>query len=164
VPRAILIGLPVRLGLGLLAVAGVTGGLAASGQSARGEGVAASTVAAPAAAVRPAHVEPRHVEKPAPVVSHRAPGRKLKRSIPLPASSPWALPPILVLHARRRASAPAAELRRRVLHSPKLLLSPKARRSVGGGKVAPAALDLLLHVPCSTRRVRACACRRPRSP
>ena len=34
-----------------------------------------------------------------------------------------------------------------MLHSPKLLLSPKARKAVVGGHVAPAALDLLLHVP-----------------
>jgi hypothetical protein len=71
----------------------------------------------------------------------------VRRSIPLPATSPWALPPILVLHARRRASAAPAVLRRRVLHSPKLLLSPQARRAVVRRQVAAGALDLLLHVP-----------------
>jgi hypothetical protein len=89
------------------------------------------------------------VSRPAPKRATRTVPRKPKveRSIPLPATSPWALPPVLVLHARRSASAPAAQLRRRVLHTPKLLLSPKARRAVVAGRVTPAALDLLLHVP-----------------
>ena len=85
------------------------------------------------------------------LAAHEAPGQrakaKVRRSIPLPATSPWALPPILVLHTRTGASAPAAELRRRVLHSPKLLLSPAARRAIVRGQAAPGALDLLLHVP-----------------
>ena len=99
-----------------------------------GLGLLAAIVAAvPAQA---AHEAPRQAAKP-----------KVRRSIPLPATSPWALPPILVLRARGTASAPADELRRRVLHSPKLLLSPKARRAVARRQVAPGALDLLLHVP-----------------
>jgi hypothetical protein len=95
--------------------------------------IAAIAVAPPALA---AHSGPGQAAKP-----------KVRRSIPLPATSPWALPPILLLHARTGASAPAAELRRRVLRSPKLLLSPKARRAVVRGQVAPSALELLLHVP-----------------
>jgi soluble lytic murein transglycosylase-like protein len=69
-----------------------------------------------------------------------------KRPVPLPVSSPWALPPMLNLHARR-AYGPAAVLRRRVLRSSRIALSPKARRAVLAGRVSRGALALLLRVP-----------------
>ena len=52
--------------------------------------------------------------------------------VTLPVDSPWALPPMLVLHARTGGKASPA-LRRRVLHLKHIALSPAARRSVQRG-------------------------------
>jgi hypothetical protein len=65
----------------------------------------------------------------------------------LPSSSPWALPPVMHLHAHPAGTAHPGALRARVLHSPRLLLSPAAHREIAGGRVGPGALSLLLHMP-----------------
>src|SRR2546423_12853918 len=72
--------LPVRLGLGVLALAGAAGMLAATGQAARrAAGVTASTVTTPAAAAPRAHrvrVEPRPPHPTGAAAAAPAPGRK----------------------------------------------------------------------------------------
>jgi cell wall-associated NlpC family hydrolase len=65
----------------------------------------------------------------------------------LPRLAPYSLPPRLMLRARAHAPAARRALERRVLHSPHLALSPSAKRAVGGHRVAPGALALLLHTP-----------------
>jgi soluble lytic murein transglycosylase-like protein len=66
--------------------------------------------------------------------------------VSLPVSSPWALPPMIVLHARASGMRPAP-LRRRALRAPRLALSPSARRAVLAGRVSAGALSLLLRTP-----------------
>ena len=65
----------------------------------------------------------------------------------LPAGTQWALPPVIRLRAASAAPAqPAAALTTSVLRSRRFALSPAARRNVQGGRVAPAALALLLRL------------------
>ena len=69
------------------------------------------------------------------------------REVQLPASSSWALPPMIRLEASAVPAAHPAVLRRRVLRSPRLLLSPSARRSVRAGRTSGSALALLASIP-----------------
>jgi cell wall-associated NlpC family hydrolase len=69
------------------------------------------------------------------------------REMQLPASSSWALPPMIRLRASAAPAAQRAVLRRRVLRSSRLLLAPAARRSVRAGTVSSSALALLAAVP-----------------
>src|SRR3954454_22735370 len=66
--------------------------------------------------------------------------------VTLPVDSPWALPPVLVLHARAGGRATPA-LRRWVLHLRRLALSPPARRSVQRGTASAGALKMLAAFP-----------------
>ena len=78
----------------------------------------------------------------------QASGQVDSEPIALPVDSPWDLPPIMQLRASGTAvAARPAELRRKVLHSPRLLLSPQARRNVARGRVDARALTLLLRRP-----------------
>ncbi len=88
---------------------------------------------------RQLHVPPPHVRR-----------RRHKSALEidhLPRLAPYSLPPRLMLRARAHAPAARRALERRVLHSPHLALSPSAKRAVGGHRVAPGALALLLHTP-----------------
>jgi cell wall-associated NlpC family hydrolase len=69
------------------------------------------------------------------------------REMQLPASSSWALPPMIRLRASSAAAPHAALLRRRILRSPRLLLSPTARHAVSEGATASSALALLASIP-----------------
>jgi cell wall-associated NlpC family hydrolase len=69
------------------------------------------------------------------------------REMQLPASSSWALPPMIRLEASAAPAAHAAVLRRRVLRSSRLLLSPSARRAVRAGRTSGSALALLASIP-----------------
>jgi hypothetical protein len=69
------------------------------------------------------------------------------RPVALPDDSPWALPPMLVLRARPLAGADEAWLRKRVLHSARIALSPRALADVSAGRVEAGALALLLRKP-----------------
>jgi hypothetical protein len=66
--------------------------------------------------------------------------------VTLPVDSPWALPPVLVLHSRAGGRATPA-LRRWVLHLKRLALSPAARRSVQRGTASAGALKMLAAFP-----------------
>ena len=66
--------------------------------------------------------------------------------VTLPVDSPWALPPVLVLHSRAGGRATPA-LRRWVLHLKRLALSPAARRSVQRGAASAGALKMLAAFP-----------------
>jgi Transglycosylase SLT domain len=68
-------------------------------------------------------------------------------SVTLPVSSPWALPPMIDLTARRWSGRPMTVLERELRQRPSIALSPAARRSLDAGRVAPATLTLLLRVP-----------------
>jgi cell wall-associated NlpC family hydrolase len=104
-----------------------------------------------AAAERPASADifaaPGRVQRPA------APPPAVKkpvfdpREMQLPASSSWALPPMIRVRASTSPAAHRAVLRRRVLRSSHLLLAPAARRSVRAGTVSSSALALLASVP-----------------
>jgi cell wall-associated NlpC family hydrolase len=70
------------------------------------------------------------------------------REMQLPSSSAWALPPMIRL--RSSAAHPRVAttlLTRRVLHSPRLLLSPSARQAVAAGRTDGSALALLASIP-----------------
>jgi cell wall-associated NlpC family hydrolase len=70
------------------------------------------------------------------------------REMQLPSSSAWALPPMIRL--RSSAATPHAStalLTRRVLASPRLLLSPQARAAVRAGRADGSALALLASIP-----------------
>jgi cell wall-associated NlpC family hydrolase len=69
------------------------------------------------------------------------------REMRLPASSTWALPPMIRLRASTAPAANPAVLRRRVLRSSHILLAPAARRSVRADSVSSSALALLASVP-----------------
>jgi cell wall-associated NlpC family hydrolase len=69
------------------------------------------------------------------------------RELQLPASSSWALPPMIRLEASTAPAAHVAVLRRRVLRSSRLLLSPSARRAVRAGQTTGSALALLASIP-----------------
>ena len=69
------------------------------------------------------------------------------RELQLPASSSWALPPMIRLEASAVPAAHTAALRRRVLRSSRLLLSPSARRAVRAGQTTGSALALLASIP-----------------
>jgi cell wall-associated NlpC family hydrolase len=62
-------------------------------------------------------------------------------------SSPWDLPPEMHLTAGKQAALEAAVLRRRILQSRTLALSPAARRNVSNGRVTPGALAVLDALP-----------------
>jgi cell wall-associated NlpC family hydrolase len=85
----------------------------------------------------------------APALAHGATTQPIfdPREMQLPASSSWALPPMIRLEASAAPAAHAAALRRRVLRSSRLLLSPSARRSVRAGQASASALALLASVP-----------------
>jgi peptidoglycan DL-endopeptidase CwlO len=69
------------------------------------------------------------------------------REMQLPASSSWALPPMIRLRASSVPAAHVAVLRRRILRSPRLLLSPSARHAVHEGSTSSSALALLASIP-----------------
>jgi cell wall-associated NlpC family hydrolase len=69
------------------------------------------------------------------------------REMRLPASSSWALPPMIRVRATAVPAAHRAVLRRWVLRSPRLLLAPAARRSVRDGSISSSALALLASMP-----------------
>jgi Transglycosylase SLT domain len=77
----------------------------------------------------------------------RGKGATPVRPVALPDDSPWALPPMLVLRARPLAGADEAWLRKRVLRSGRIALSPRARADVSAGRVDAGALALLLRKP-----------------
>jgi cell wall-associated NlpC family hydrolase len=104
-------------------------------------------VALPAAALaRPLGVPGRVARPVAPVPPLKRPVFD-PREMRLPASSSWALPPMIRLRAAARPAAHRAVLRRRVLHSNRLLLAPAARRSVRDGSISSSALSLLASMP-----------------
>ena len=130
----------VRLVL-LAAVVGLTASLAASANWVAGANAAdLGAAAGPAAAVslgplwRVPPFPPRRVAAP--------------RSFPsLSRRAPWSLPPIVTLRANSRSDAGYRWLRRRVLTSGRLALSPKARRAIVRRQVSGGALALLLTKP-----------------
>ena len=74
--------------------------------------------------------------------------RAASRTVPsLARRSPWSLPPIVSLRANPHANGSYRWLRRRVLKSGRLALSPKARRAIRRGRVSRGALALLLRKP-----------------
>ena len=99
------------------------------------------------------------VERPAPAASSAArtsvsAGKQTaaaggtSRALPsLARRSPWSLPPIVSLRADAHSTASYRSLRRRVLRSGRLALSPKARRAIRRGHVSRGALALLLRKP-----------------
>jgi cell wall-associated NlpC family hydrolase len=127
-------------------------GLAAALLAAAAGGVVAWRSQAHASAEPAAVAPPARRSTPAPAVTRKAkPVPTLHRPAhlppppPLPTSSPWAMPPMLHLTARR---APASRgLARRVLHNQRILLSPTARASIRAGEVRPGALTLLADAP-----------------
>jgi cell wall-associated NlpC family hydrolase len=85
-----------------------------------------------------------------PVVALAAPAKQPifdPREMQLPASSSWALPPMIRLRASSAPAPHAALLRRRILRSPRLLLSPTARHAVSEGATSSSALALLASIP-----------------
>ena len=107
--------------------------------------------AACGSAARPAAAPPTPAVRTTPKASAAAPPRPRllaagRHAVSLPVSSPWALPPMIVLHARATGMR-LAPLRRRALHAPRLALSPSARRAVLAGRVSAGALALLLRTP-----------------
>ena len=63
--------------------------------------------------------------------------------IALPVSSPWSLPPLILVHAHI-GGGDRARLGKQVLASPHLALSPVARSAVARKRVDPGLLRLLL--------------------
>lgn len=91
------------------------------------------------------------IVRPVPVPGGRR-LRDLSRTFPLLARrSPWSLPPIVSLRANPRSEASYRWLRRRVLRSGRLALSPKARRAIERGRVSRGALAPLLTKPRTGR-------------
>jgi cell wall-associated NlpC family hydrolase len=99
----------------------------------------AVTGAAPAAKPKPA-TESGLVDAPEPVLVPEAMSA-------LEQSSPWDLPPEMHLTAAKQAALTAAVLRRRILGSHSLALSPAARQNVSSGRVSTGALALLDALP-----------------
>jgi len=101
-----------------------------------------AATAAPAAAAKPA--PPRTAsgltDAPEPVLFPEAMSA-------LSQSSPWDLPPEMHLTAGKQAALEAAVLRKRILQSRSLALSPAARRNVSSGRVAVGALAVLDALP-----------------
>jgi len=101
-----------------------------------------AATAAPAAAAKPA--PPRTAsgltDAPEPVLFPEAMSA-------LSQSSPWDLPPEMHLTAGKQAALEAAVLRKHVLQSRSLALSPTARRNVSNGRVTPGALAVLDALP-----------------
>ena len=64
-------------------------------------------------------------------------------AIALPVSSPWSLPPLILVHSRP-GGGNRARLGTQVLQSPHLALSPVARTAVTRKRVDPGLLRLLL--------------------
>jgi cell wall-associated NlpC family hydrolase len=94
---------------------------------------------APAATAKPA-TESGLSDAPEPVLFPEAMSA-------LEQSSPWDLPPEMHLTAAKRAALAAAVLRRRILNSRSLALSPTARENVSAGRVSPGALAVLDALP-----------------
>ena len=104
---------------------------------------AATTKApAPAAAARPAAPKTASglTDAPEPVLFPEAMSA-------LSQSSPWDLPPEMHLTAGKQAALEAAVLRKRILQSRSLALSPAARHNVSSGRVAVGALAVLDALP-----------------
>jgi hypothetical protein len=110
-------------------------------------GLDAGTHGGTAAAAVPVSDVTTRTPAPARTAPAKAAHHRLAPAPALPAASPWALPPMITLQARRAGTAHPARLRAAVIASPRLLLSPAARRAVDGGQVASGALLLLLHMP-----------------
>jgi cell wall-associated NlpC family hydrolase len=85
----------------------------------------------------------------APALAHGAATQPIfdPRELQLPASSSWALPPMIRLQASAAPAAHAGLLRRRILRSSRLLLSPSARHAVVEGRTSSSALELLASIP-----------------
>jgi soluble lytic murein transglycosylase-like protein len=75
------------------------------------------------------------------------PARRHHVAVALPVSSPWALPPMMLLHARWAPARTQHALALRVLRFQRIALSPSARRHVAEGSVSAGALRLLLNTP-----------------
>jgi soluble lytic murein transglycosylase-like protein len=101
---------------------------------------AEASAAMPVSAGSPARVAPPRPRGSAALAVRVAP------PVTLPVDSPWALPPVLVLHSRTGGRASPA-LRRWVLHLNRLALSPSARRSVQRGAASAGALKMLAAFP-----------------
>jgi cell wall-associated NlpC family hydrolase len=101
-----------------------------------------AAAAKPTAAPKPA-TESGLVDAPEPVLFPEAMSA-------LEQSSPWDLPPEMHLTAAKQAALEAAVLRRRILQSRSLALSPAARKNVADGRVSAGALALLDALPDGT--------------
>ena len=101
-----------------------------------------AATAAPAAAAKPAPPKTASglTDAPEPVLFPEAMSA-------LSQSSPWDLPPEMHLTAGKQAALEAAVLRKHVLQSRSLALSPTARRNVSSGRVAVGALAVLDALP-----------------
>jgi hypothetical protein len=95
----------------------------------------------------------RHVRHADPVV--RASGGRVvplafhPKAVPavaLPVSSPWALPPLILVHSRA-GGGDRARLGRQLLRDRSLALAPAARRAVARQRVDPGLIRLLLRTP-----------------
>jgi soluble lytic murein transglycosylase-like protein len=101
---------------------------------------AKASSAVPVGTGAPARVEPPRPRGSAALAVRVAP------PVTLPVDSPWALPPVLVLHSRTGGRASPA-LRRWVLHLKRLALSPSARRRVQRGAASAGVLKMLAAFP-----------------
>jgi cell wall-associated NlpC family hydrolase len=104
-------------------------------------------VALPVAAPASTRGVPGRVARPVAALPPVAAPTFDPREMRLPASSSWALPPMIRLRASGAPAAHRAVLRRWVLRSPRLLLAPAARRSVRDGSISGSALSLLASMP-----------------
>jgi hypothetical protein len=111
-------------------------------------------VSAPAPAALPEDDDPppvpaeRSAEAPAPKpakAARKVDRRAEARTNPLPADSPYALPPMVLLRAAAGGAATPAEVER-VLRSPNLALAPAVRRTIRSGGTGRATLALLLRL------------------
>ena len=116
-----------------------------------GAGVEATRALAPPALAVPARATTlTHTPRPSAPRVRRLRGVS-RRFASLERRSPWSLPPIVSLRANPRSRASYGWLRRRVLRSGRLALSPKARRAIRRDRVSPGALALLLTKPRTGR-------------
>jgi soluble lytic murein transglycosylase-like protein len=69
-----------------------------------------------------------------------------RSSVALPVSSPWSLPPLILVHSRL-GGGDRARLGRQLLRDRNVALSPAARRAIARERVDPGLIRLLLRTP-----------------
>ncbi len=105
------------------------------------------TLPAPAAATPATFAAAPKAKTPAAATADDAPVLYPEMMSALEQTSPWDLPPEMHLVAGTTQAVDEAILRKRVLESSSLALSPQARKNVESGRVAPEALAVLDALP-----------------